>query len=401
VRALLLALVALALAPGVAGAQIQEAAQSLRSDPVYVDPSAELARAVDAAELREEIREEGATPMFVAVLPASAAASPDSALLELREAVGLSGTYAVVVGNSFRAGSDLFPVAGEASAAAQENQGDLQDALEDFIERVGERRTGGGGLSAGLLILLALAGTLLLTATAVGVRRSRRAQAEQLAEVKTNIRDDLVALGDEIRALDLDIEMPDADPAAREDYGRAVEAYQAANLAFETARSVRDLQPAAERLEEGRWAMTCARERLAGREPPERRAPCFFDPRHGPSSRDVLWAPADGGTPREVPACEADAQRVDCGEDPAARELVIDGRRVPYWEAGPAYAPYYGGYYRAYDAVIPAILLGSMLGGTWGEPASGPGAGDFGGGGDFGGFSGGDFGGGGFGGGDF
>ncbi len=68
--------------------------------------------------------------------------------------------------------------------------------------------------------------------------------------------------------------------------------------------------------------MTWAREVLAGRTPPERRAPCFFDPRHGPSARDVAWAP-EGGTPRSVPACEADAQRVERGEEPRAR--TIDG----------------------------------------------------------------------------
>ena len=30
--------------------------------------------------------------------------------------------------------------------------------------------------------------------------------------------------------------------------------------------------------------------------------PCFFDPRHGPSVRDVEWAPSDGAV-RTVPAC--------------------------------------------------------------------------------------------------
>ncbi len=200
--------------------------------------------------------------------------------------------------------------------------------------------------------------------------------------------------------------MPDADPRAKEDYARAVDAYDRANRVFETARRVADLAPAAEALEEGRYAMIAAKERLAGREPPPRRAPCFFDPRHGPSSRDVQWAPP-GGAPRPVPACEADAQRVERGEDPHTREMVVGGQRVPYYDAGPAYAPFYGGFFGGFGGFLPGMLLGSMMGGGWGGTdvyvdGGGFGGGDFGDG-DFGGgdFGGGDFGGGDFGGGDF
>src|SRR6185436_2058334 len=107
-------------------------------------------------------------------------------------------------------------------------------------------------------------------------------------------------------------------------------------------------------LEEGRYHMTSAEAILAGHQPPERRPPCFFDPRHGPSTRDVEWAPA-GGTPRPIPACEADAQRVERGEDPHSREIVIDGRRVPYWQAGPAYAPFYGGFFGGFGGLLPGL----------------------------------------------
>ena len=62
-----------------------------------------------------------------------------------------------------------------------------------------------------------------------------------------------------------------------------------------------------------------------------------------------------------VPACEADAQRVERGEEPHAREVEKDGRMVPYYEAGPAYAPFYGGFF-------PGVLLGSMVAGGWDSP---------------------------------
>src|SRR5207244_862017 len=110
----------------------------------------------------------------------------------------------------------------------------------------------------------------------------------------------------------------------------------------------------------------------------------------GPSSRDVEWAPP-GGTPRPVPACEADAQQVERGEDPASREVLVGGVRTPYW-AAPGYMPFYGGFF-------PGLFLGELLGGGFGggwyggyddQPDSGLG--------DFGGGGGGDFGGGDFGG---
>ena len=54
-RALALAVLLLLALPGVAAAQVDEAANALKSDPVYVDPGAELADQVDAAALRARI----------------------------------------------------------------------------------------------------------------------------------------------------------------------------------------------------------------------------------------------------------------------------------------------------------------------------------------------------------
>src|SRR6185436_7985997 len=159
-------------------------------------------------------------------------------------------------------------------------------------------------------------------------RHKRQRQEAELAEIKENARDDLVALGDDIRALDLDVQMPGLPDDTRADYERAVNAYDRADTAWEQARTPDDMRPVGEALEEGRWAMESTRARLEGREPPERRAPCFFDPRHGPSTRDVEWAPA-GGAQRAVPACEADAQRVDRGDGaggPVVREVTLGGR---------------------------------------------------------------------------
>jgi hypothetical protein len=312
----------------------------------------------------------------------------------------------IVAGRRIRALSNVLDrgEAGELAADAIEGKGgDLQAILLDLTERVGEARTGGGdgdGSATGGLILLGLLGAGG-AAVLVGRRRRRARDAVEFEEAKRNARDDLVALGDDIRALDLDVQMPGVDPEAKADYDHAVTRYTEAEEQWERARSPRDLAPVGAALEEGRWAMTSAKARFKGETPPERRPPCFFDPRHGPSSRDVMWSPPYGEE-RAVPACEADAQRVERGDEPQAREVTWGGQRVPYWNAGPAYGPFAGGYFGGFGGgLLPGILIGSLLGDAtspaWGgwDDGGGGGGGDFGGGG----FGGGDFGGGDFGGG--
>ena len=431
-----------ALAQAVATRTIDRAVEALRADPIYVDPEAEAQLDEGtAAQIRRRIEERGTGPMYIAVLPDDARneAGGDASAVALRVGNGVRqpGTYLVVVGNTLRAAATRGILergqAGELAAAAGRAHSDegLGPILLDFVDRVGEARGGGGGLDRGSDggesrggeggglgggLLLALLGG---AAAIFGLRRfARRRQQRQevdaqMEEVRETARDDLVALGDDIRALDLDVEMPDADPQGKRDYERALQCYQTASTRLDQARRPEDLEAVATALEEGRYAMAAAKAELAGLEPPERRPPCFFDPRHGPSVRDVEWAPP-GGEPRPVPACAADALRVEEGDEPAAREVMVGGRPTPYWNAGPAYGPWAGGFFGGVGGgLLPGLFLGSMLGGGLGlgfpdhaQGYEGEG-GDFGGGdsggGDFGldDFGGGDFGGGDFGGGDF
>ena len=225
-------------------------------------------------------------------------------------------------------------------------------------------------------------------------------------EVRETARDDLVSLGDDIRALDVDIQMPGVSQDAKQRYEQAVAAYQRASEIFDRAKRPDDLAPVANTLEEGRYAMTATKALLQGRPVPERRAPCFFDPRHGPSTEDVSWAPPDGA-PRPVPACAADALRVKEGFDPHGRQVVAGGRNVDYWNAPRHYGPLMGGYFSGFGGggLLPGLLVGSALGAGLGFAAEGIGDlfdGDDGGGGcgggdsDDGGWGGGDDGGGGF-----
>lgn len=228
-----------------------------------------------------------------------------------------------------------------------------------------------------------------------------------------------MALGEDIRSLDVDIQMPGVSEEAKQRYEQALEAYQRASQIFDQAKHPGDLAPVSETLEEGRYAMAYAKALLDGKPPPERRPPCFFDPRHGPSTEEVEWAPP-GGAPREVPACAADALRVQEGFEPHGRQVTVNGRPTNYWNAPAHYGPWAGGYFNGFGGggLLSTLLMGSALGaglglgaeamggmfgdgdGGWGDGGGGDGGfGDGGDGGDGGGF--GDGGGGDFGGGDF
>ncbi len=147
----------LTVAPVALAAPIDEVADSLRSDPVYVDPDAERALSEsEAAEVREAIRDAG-TPVYIAVLPAVAADSAGGDAGELAsqvaESLAREGTIAVVVGDRFRAGSSELPAgrAGELANEALDSGGDDTVAvLTDFVGLIGEEATGGssGGESA-------------------------------------------------------------------------------------------------------------------------------------------------------------------------------------------------------------------------------------------------------------
>ena len=390
-----------------AGPIVDRAATALRSDPVYVDPAAEKTiTPAQAARVRTEIETNAHGPVYVAVLPNGALneAGGDAVGVadELARELGNPGVYAVVAGGHFRALSTDLGRGEAGKLAAQAFKAHHSDGmaatLVDFVDRVGDARTGKGGSgrsfgNIGLFPILLIGGIIFF-----GYRKlkQRRAQAEDFREVRETAREDLVALAEDVQELEEKVE---SNEPAKRDYLAALDQYSRASGAFDRARTPAQLAPVAEALEEGRYLMASAESRLDGQEPPERRPACFFDPRHGPSVRDVEWTPP-GGEPRQVPACAADALRVEEGEEPTSRQVRAGGQLMPYWAAGPMYGGYFNGFF-------PGFLLGELMvgglggyGGGYSDSGSGTDTGgDFGGmGGDFGG---GDFGGGDGGGGDF
>jgi len=381
-----------------AGAIVDRATTALQNNPVYVDPAAEKTiTPAQAEQLRTEIETKAHGPVYVAVLPNAALSEAGGDAVgvvdELARQLGNPGVYAVVAGGHFRAlSTDLGRgKAGKLAAQAFKAHHDdgIGPTLVDFVDRVGDARTGKGeGRSfghIGLFPILLIGGIIFF-----GYRklRQRRGQAEEFREVRETAREDLVALAEDVQELEQKVE---SNEPAKRDYLAALDQYSSASGAFDRARTPAQLAPVAEALQEGRYLMASAEARLDGKEPPERRPACFFDPRHGPSVRDAEWTPP-GGEPRQVPACAADALRVEEGEEPVSRQVRAGGQLRPYWAAGPMYGGYFNGFF-------PGFLLGDLMAGGFGGFGGDYSGGGTDAGGDFGGM-GGDFGGGDFGGGD-
>ena len=172
---------------------------------------------------------------------------------------------------------------------------------------------------------------------------------------------DITRFGDELRDLDLDVVGIELNEEAQMNYSEALDAYENAKQAMNQARYESDATAITHILEEGRYAMACVKSHAQGKPMPERRPPCFFDPAHGPSAKNVTWAPP-GGAPREVPACALDAARVTSGSDPHIRMVQQGYQAVPYWQ-DQGHAAYARGYYEPYglDPVVQGLAKGALM----------------------------------------
>ncbi len=220
-----------------------------------------------------------------------------------------------------------------------------------------------------LLVLLVVAGFVAL---AVGAsRRQERSRLDQrrvaeLAAVRSVADEDVTRFGEELQRLDTEMLVTPLDEPMRQDYQRALDCYEAAKDTLRRATEPDHVKHVTESLEDGRYAVACVLARRNGDPLPVRRPPCFFNPAHGPSTTDIEWAPP-AGVQRQVPVCAADADRVAQGAEPDIRTVPQGYRRVPYWQAGPAYSPWATGYFGAYTAsnLLPTFMLLTLLSPTW------------------------------------
>lgn len=231
-----------------------------------------------------------------------------------------------------------------------------------------------------LLLLLVVIGGGAALYRRHSVQQREAAERAELESVLTTSRraadEDVTKFGEELQRLDSDVAGHALDEPMQQDYQRALDAYDDAKVSLDAVRRPEEIRHVTEILEDGRYAVACVKARIAGQPLPAKRPPCFFNPAHGPSSRDVEWAPP-GGVPRAVPACPADAERVLAGADPYIRTVQVGAQRVPYWQGGQAYAPWAQGYYSRWNGsdLLAGALIGSFLFGGMGNVFGGVGEG--------------------------
>jgi uncharacterized membrane protein YgcG len=276
-------------------------------------------------------------------------------------------------------------------------------ALTDFVSDVKHEAGSGSGSAAAnapshvlrnVLIAFSAISVVLVLGFFLIARPIRKRRRRELREAKSAAQDDLIALSAAVTDHHADASIQ-SNPEAAGEQGAALSAYERGTAALDAAKRGKDMGAVSRAIAEGQYHLACAEALAAGRPRPDRRPPCFFDPRHGMSVSDGHWIPPEGGPGRSVPVCSACAHKVEQGIEPEMRKVEVHGAPVDYVNAG--FAPaYWGGY-----GFGPGLFTGFLLGEALAPHASfadgySSGGGDYGGGGlDGGDFGGGDFGGGG------
>jgi hypothetical protein len=372
-------LVVLLAGPAMAGAYVDRAAAALKSDPVYVDPGARRTLSgASASALRDQIGQAG-TPIYVAVLPAAALRearnSPDRLAEAIAAALDRKGTVGVIAGARTGASSDTLDP-GVASAAMRSataaHRGHLPAILSDFVDRVDQAAAAERPpwqsiwerpLVRPLVILVGATLVLVIGSRILSdwVRSRSAGRTSGFADVQALAHEDITALGEDLRSLESSLQAAGEDSPALRDHARAQESFQHGIEAYEQATSPNDFAAVSTALEAGRYYMTLARARFEEREVPQRRPPCFFDTRHGPSVDDVGWMPQTG-PPRPVPACEACMRNTAAGVDPPVRQVFAGGRRMPFYDAPPHFESWFAGYFGGAAAgLVDGFPLGRAL----------------------------------------
>ena len=300
-----LAAAAVAVSGGAAGtasaaSTAREVAASLRSDPVFVDESQSgLLTVPQRGELRLRIVDVDIGRIQIAVV-AQQSAERAGGVGALANAIdqampGRRESLLVTNGSAFHVVTSHAVVNPTAAAvrAAVESHGDegLDAQLLAAVDGIAEVDPGANsdlnapppstpatprpddisddiseGFRIGLLIVAAaIALPFLIGAVALfmALRRRRAVTHDRERIDEGHARDALLALGEELQALDLDVDMPNASPRGRDDYERALDLYDRANrLLLKDDRSEVELYEARRSIEEGRKRLAAARDAL-------------------------------------------------------------------------------------------------------------------------------------------
>ncbi|MBB5786516.1 hypothetical protein [Jiangella mangrovi] len=342
---------------------LDEVAVELAEPGVWIDPDAGgIIGDVEAAQLDDAAAEAPGNGMRIAVVPAwkldpegqerlfgrTLLYEGEELASQMYDRVGVDGVYAVMsVADSSYDGRGLFAVQHSEEGPTYYVEDAIDQAVDccapnygPMIDRFIERSSdvdhplyrdaapwaaGAAGISGGWW-----------GATALSARRRRRTEEQRhLDVVRPLLTEEVIELSDRVSDLPTTSDVTQAALTKE-----ILDTVEKARHRLDATKTDGDVQAVTTLLGTARYKIACLEALQQGRPVPEPTPPCFFDPRHGPSTQRRQWSPA-GGVQREVPVCDQDAARLDAGEAPAARQA---GSRS-YWEGGEDLVAYIEGYW--------------------------------------------------------
>lgn len=341
---------------------LDEVAVELADPGVWIDPDADgIIGRVEAANL-DEAAADAPVGMRIAVVPAwkldpegqdrlfgrELRYEGEELASQLYDRVGVDGVYLVMsVADSSYDGRGIFAVQHSEEGPTHHVEDAIDQAvdccapeygpmIDRFIDRASDVDrplyvdvapwAGGAAGIAGLW----------WGGTALGARRRRRDdERRHLGVVRPLLTEEVIELSG--RVSDLPTTSDVAQAALTKEILDTVEK---ARHRLDAAASDTDVQAVTSLLGSARYQIACLEALQQGRPVPEPTPPCFFDPRHGPSTQQRQWTPA-GGAERQVPVCDRCAARLDAGEAPEPRQA--GGRS--YWAGGEDLVAYIEGYW--------------------------------------------------------
>ncbi|MGW7681831.1 hypothetical protein ACWGID_13885 [Kribbella sp. NPDC054772] len=348
-------------------AYMNTVASHLGDPGVYVDPGVTELSSTEIAEL-DAAAKSAAAPIRIAVIPASKINTSDNKYYvelawegeeiadQLYDRVGVEGVYAVLVDAESESDGRGFHAVQRADHGPTYYAGDAVDQavdccapnyepmLKQFIERaqvvdkpfyVDAAPFAGG--AAGVI-------GLWCAVTGLGARRERRRDEKaHLNVTKPLLNEEIIALSQQVSALPTV-----SDPQQSKLSKDVLDTVEKARHRLDEAKGDEDIEAVTTLLGSARYGMVCLEAVRSGRPIPEPTAPCFFDPRHGPSTDQIESKPKDGAA-RAVDVCAACKQRDEAGEQPQIR--MVKGWQIssPYWEHGEDLAAYVDGYWSRGD----------------------------------------------------
>ncbi len=365
----LLLVLALAI-PAYAGVDVDEVADEVAIDGLYVEPGL----SADTAALNASIVRAGNAGVRLMVVlldadpPGGAVTFADAILDRVPDGtvLVLSATGEGIASTEFddarldQARDRGFLASSEAPSGAGDEA--YVSAVADVLTGTSTPTTpssGSSGGGSGLIVTGAIIGGLVLMVW-YATRKSKKSAAvsrgKAITEARSEIRSQLDAMANTI--LEISDEVGATTDSQDDTYLRQASAtYAEADDAYATASDVRALEALSDRLDEARWQLDAAAAIAHGQpvppQPPkEQRYVCFFDPTH-PNATETAQITTPAGT-QTVRVCAQDAEKLRRGTQPQPRMIDVSGRRVP---APMAPRSYGGGGFDWLD--VFSILTGS------------------------------------------